>query len=416
MTTPKNNYVDTTTEWRLLATIFNDQTYNDWLHRLSPALFTGLRAKVFTAMQEAYATTFDITFEGLRAQLQAEVPGELLTATSGNIHTLVQDLSRLATKRIAKNVGDALVELSNEFNPTLEDIQAAVDFDPILADNDSSLSPGIQTLHIDIERKNSGEYIFARTGLRFLDASFGGEWKPKSLVLYAGAPGTGKTTLAAHSMLKMAEGYETDDGKLIQTPSLLISLEMAKEDVVLKWLGTKLHIDTKDIMSGKVTAQQLRRISETAEYLQDLPMYIIDESSLTLAQIAYEIRKHVFKYGVRVVFIDYLQIANHSPTMNANTDLGDFVKKLRAIAKKLDITVVVLSQITPGKEGVFKVRDSGEVPAHADAIIIGELDKDESGPIKTVNMRREKNRFGPTGNTAVLFNGPYQFFVEGEVE
>ncbi len=190
---------------------------------------------------------------------------------------------------------------------------------------------------------------------------------------------------------------------------------MAKEDLFVKWLGSTLNIDTAYIQNGKLTQEQFDAVEQMTIYLQSLPMYVIDTSSITLGQMVYEIRKHVYKYGVRVVFIDYLQIVNHHPTGNDNNDLGEFAEAMKALAKREGITIVVLSQITPGIYGVFKIRDSGDVGAHADVVFQALLDSDEPGPMKNVGIDRLKNRFGPVGKTAILFNGPYQRFEEGSL-
>lgn len=405
-------FQDKTIEWRALGGLLDTKNV-EWINRLSPSLFTGERINVFYGMQSAYIEYGAVTFEGLHQYLKGNVPGELFTVQGANIRASVDQLARLARKRQAKRTSTLLSQLAEEFDPSTDQIQQALIFDPILAEEDSSLQPGAQILLADIHTKQSGTYLFAKTGLRFLDSSMGGEWKPKSLVIYAGGPGTGKTTLAAQSMLEMAEGYINETtGERVIIPSLFCSLEMAKEDLFVKWLGNKLEIDTMYIQSGKLSKDDFQRIEDETVRLQGLPMYVIDKSNLTLGQFIYEIRKHVFNKGVRVIFIDYLQIVNHHPTGNDNNDLGEFAEAMKALAKRENITVVILSQITPGKDGVFRIRDSGEVGAVADVVFQAQLDTEENGPIKSVTVQRLKNRFGPTSQTAVGFNSPLQRFED----
>lgn len=408
----KNKFADVATEWGVLGALISNENV-EWINRLSPALFTGNRANVLNSMRDAYSEYGNVSFEALNQYLQGEVPGELFTARTSNITAGVVELARLAKKRQAKQLAAKLTELADEFDPSIDAIHTALNFEPILADEDGSLTPGAQALLADLHNKRSGVYQFARTGFTFMDTSFGGEWKPKALIVYAGGPGTGKTTLVAQSMLKMSEGYVIEKtGEHIITPSLFFSLEMAKEDLMLKWLGSTLEIDTSRIQSGNLTPEEYEAVERQTVYIQKLPMYVIDKGNITLSHMLYEIRKYVRAKKVRVVFIDYLQIVNHHPTGNDNNDLGDFSEKLKQIAKELNITVVLLSQITPGKDGVFKIRDSGEVGANADAVIQGILDSDEPGALKNVSIDRMKNRFGPTGKTGILFNSPLQRFEE----
>lgn len=406
-------YRDEITEWRTLA-LLTDVENQDWISRISPALFTGKRVDLFHAMQNASIKYGAITYEGIRHCYDGTVPNELAAAQGGNIRACVDELARLARKRQAKRTAATMAELAGQHDPSIESIQSALIFDPIMADEDSSIASGAQILLSDLELKRKGLYKFTRSGIKFLDNSMGGEYRPKTLVVYAAAPGSGKTTLFCQSMLEMAEGYVNEKtGEKIVTASLLISLEMAKEDLLLKWLGNRLEIDTQDIMSGRLTDEQFQLIEEKTVYFQQLPMYVIDKSDINLAQIIYEIKKHIFRYGVRVVVIDYLQIVNHAPTGNKNSDLGEFAVAMKALAKREGITIVLLSQITAGKEGTFQIRDSGEVGNIADVMFKSTLETDEIGPLKPVTVRREKNRLGPTGSIPVLFNGPFQRFEEG---
>jgi replicative DNA helicase len=414
MTDSLTVFQDISTEWRCLSSLI-DPKNDEWVNRISSALFTGKRTDVFKAMQDSYALYGSISWEGIRTHLDGNVPNELAAASGGNIRASVDELVRLARKRQAQQKAATFKELADQHNPKLDALQSAAIVDPILADEDSSLVHGAQTFLTDLTRKRSGEYRLTRSGFKFFDKSFGGEYKSKTLIIYAGGPGAGKTTLVAQSMLNMAEGYVNErTGEKITTSSLFLSFEMSKSDIMLKWLGNKLSINTQNILSGALDDEQFQQIEEETVRLQRLPMYIIDNPSMTLGQMVYEIRKHVYKYGVKVVFIDYLQIVNYSPTGQPNKDLGDFAWHMKELAKKEDITIVILSQITPSNDGVFRIRNSGEVSAHADAIFEGELETDELTPLKTVNVNRTKNRLGPIGKCVLHFNAQYQRFEEND--
>lgn len=406
-------YADAPTEWRGLAALIQPANV-DWMNRISPGLFTQKRVDVFHALQDAYVAHGEVTFEGIKSKY-GSVPGELMAGQGGNIRAIVEELARLARKRAALRVSTITKELAHSHDPSIADIQDSLIFDPILTAEDSSISPGAAELLADLHLKQTGQYQYAKSGVNFIDNSLGGEWKPRAAILLAATPGSGKTTLVAQSMHRMAEGYLNElTGEKIITPSLFFSLEMAKSDLLIKWLGDKLNIDTKFIQSGKLTPAQFKLIEDTSVHLQQLPMYVIDNGALTLGQMIYEIKKHINQYAIKVVFVDYLQIVNHDPTGNRNADLGDFVLALKSLAKRESITVVILSQVTEGNSGTFRSRDSGNVGAIVDAMFEMSLDEGDGlgSAIRNVTVLRLKNRFGPTGRIPLIFNGPYQRFEE----
>jgi len=423
----KQRYTDETIEWKLLNKLMRDE-YRDWINRLNPNLFTGIRADILRAMQLTFVDNGVVSYEGIDYHMKGKVPGELLAANSGDINTLSKQAQRLAIKRQLKNKAQILAKLAEEYDPDMQEATAALELDPIMADQDSSLATGAQAFLGNLHAKRSGDYIFAKTGFKFLDRRMGGEWKPKALIIAAGGAGSGKTALWLDSQKKMAQGYASKTGELISTPSLFLSLEMSKEDLMIRMVANELKIDSNEISSGEFNTALsdhdeweteddiLRAIEDKTVELQQLPMYVVDNGALTLAQIVYEIRKHVHKYNVRVVCIDYMQLINHHPTGNDNQDLGDLAITLKELAKRENITIILLSQINRNGEGLDAIRDSGEVQAVADVVIqlIPDTDETTATAVKTIDIGWWKNRYGMAGKkTSVLFNGAWQQFVEG---
>lgn len=417
-------FLDVNTEWRTLNKLL-DVRYRDYINRLAPTLFTGDRAEVFRAMQLTFIEYGTISYEGIHKHLAGNVPGQLTAATQGDILALVDQLLRLAKKRQIKVSAHILEQLSKEYDPDEEAIRKAIDFDPIMAEEDSTLHVGVQSFMGNLHAKISGVYTFARTGFKFLDRNMGGEWKPKGLILLAGGVGSGKTTLWVNSAKAMAKGIVNPrTGILEQTASLFISLEMSREDLLMKMVANELNIDSGKILSADLedeeytVAENIDRIERKMVELQQLPMYIIDNGRLTLAQMVYEIRKHINKHGVRVVAIDYLQIVNHHPTGNDNHDLGEFAEAMKQLAKRENITIILLSQVNRGGEGINSIRDSGEVQAIVDvALKLTPEDEDamtNTGPKRGFNAEWLKNRYGAAGRKVpLLLNGPCHRFEEG---
>lgn len=422
-------FVDESVEWKILNKLLLPINRNR-INNISPQLFVGIRAETHRAMQLAFTKYGVVSYEGVHEFMQGHVPGQLTAATQGDLETLLSQAVRLAKKRTLKKHGERLIKLANDYNPNDNEVQSALDMPTVTTENDSSLLLGTQAFLGDLHAKKSGDYIFAHTGYKILNRMMGGEWRPKGLIVMAGAPGSGKTTLWINSSKKMAQGYVNKHGEIVQTPSLFLSLEMSQKDLLLKLVADELSIDNTDLASGdfdKILGDDdedkfesidhlLDCIERKTAELQQLPLYVIDNGRMTLAEMTYEIRKHVHKYGVRVVAIDYLQLVNHHPTGNANNDLGDVADVMKDIAKRENITIVILSQVNR-LEGLEAIRDSGEVQAVADVVMQLLRDDDDgfsnTGPLSSVYIAWWKNRFGAAGRkTPIMFNGSYQRFEE----
>jgi replicative DNA helicase len=427
-TTDEDVYQDNAVEWKLLNKLLLTQ-YRDHINRLATPLFTSVRATVHEAMKHAFTKYGTITYEGIDEFMNGHVPGELTAATNGDFEALVTQAIRLAKKRQLRDRAAKLARLAQQYNPDDQEIAAVNDFEPIMDDEDSTLALGVQSFLGNMHAKRSGDYIFAKTGLRCLDRNMGGEWKPKGCILIAGGAGSGKTTLWINSQKRMAKGYTNKHGEVIQTPSLFISLEMSKEDLLLKMVADELSINNSDLLAGefdKLVADSdfdsveelIAAIENKTIELQQLPMYVVENGDMTLGQMVYTIRKHIRKYGVRVVALDYVQLANHHPQNNKNYDLGDLTRVMKALAKRENITVILLSQINRAGEGLDAIRDSGEIESVVD-VVIQLLNDDENSLTNsdgTINISLAiwKNRFGPANKKLpVLLHGPYQRFIEG---
>jgi len=423
-------FQDETVEWKILNKLLLAHNRNR-INNISPHIFIGLRADTHAAMQHAFIKYGVITYEGVHEFMDGRVPGQLTAATQGDLETLLTQGMRLAKKRQLKRHGEWLLKLAETYNPDDHEIQKAIDIEQVTTENDSALDLGAQAFLGDLHAKMNGDYIYARTGFRMTDRFMGGEYRPKGLIVLAGGAGSGKTTFWCDSSRRMAKGITNKHGELIHTPSLFMSLEMSQADLILKMVANELSIDNTDLASGdfdkiadehdvyNTPAEVLDAVERKTAELQQLPMFVIENGRITLAQMVYEIRRHVQKYGVRVVCIDYMQLINHHPTGNDNNDLGDVAIALKDLAKRENITIILLSQVNRTGEGLDAIRDSGEVQAVADVVIqlIPDIDPlTTTGGLTNIIFAWWKNRFGPANKKAILlFNGAYQRFEDNKV-
>lgn len=394
-------YTDTIAEWRLLSSFIDSP---DFIHKVTEEIFTEERKDILNAMKQTYIKYGELTYEGLRIALDGEVPPQLTSGVIVNQQAVVDELVLIARRRQLKSASLILDEQSKKFAPNETEVQQALTFEPLAPSSDTTIIPGAQKMLGDLFQKVHGKYQFVHTGIKFLDTMMGGEWMPKTLTVIMAKPGTGKTALVGQSMYEMSSKYGI--------PSLLISLEMAKEQLVMRWVSYMLEIDSSNLLVGRITAEQGKKVEDAVVRLQQLPLRVIDTPSLRLDQIKKEIKDFAYSGG-KVVFLDYLQIVNHVNTGIRNYDLGEVAQALKESAKENDIAVVALSQMNKGGEGLDSIRDSGEIAQIADSVLeLCPIDEfvDDTG-MRGISIKFHKNRNGRLGTTSVAFNGAFQKFI-----
>ena len=399
-------YYDQDAEWRLLSSLTANP---EMLHIITPALFTDERKDIILAMKDAYVRYGECSYEVMRMALSGNVPAQMLVQVTVNQQAVVDELGIIARRRQLFEASKSLDFESKQYYPNEEKIEEVLNFPPILQSHDTTLVPGAQRMLGDLNKKVDGSYKFTHTGIKFLDTMLGGEWLPKTLNIIMAKPGTGKTALIGQSMLEMARQYNTR--------SLFFSLEMSKEQLISRWVAYLLKMDASSLQFGRVSKEQADKVEQAVMYLQSLPMSVIDDPTIGLSTIRKEIRDSA-RLGCKVVFLDYLQIVRHSPTANRNNDLGEVAQTMKEAAKEANIAVVLLSQMTKGREGLDAVRDSGEVAQVADAVIeMAPIDDipDDAGN-RAISLKFHKNRNGKLGVSTVIFNGSTQKFSSQQTD
>lgn len=188
------------------------------------------------------------------------------------------------------------------------------------------------------------------------------------LIIIGARPGMGKSAMILSLMLNM--GLNND-------PSILFSLEMAKESLIERLLcqisGVSMH---ETILKMNMKSNN-ERIEKAIPTLYRLPVYINDRAS-KYNKIEQTIRKSVNKKGIKIAFIDYLQLISVPKDMgeNRNQQLGFITRNLKSLAKELNIPIVLLAQLNRGLEQrnnkrpmLSDLRDSGEIEQDADVVM-----------------------------------------------
>lgn len=247
-----------------------------------------------------------------------------------------------------------------------------------------------------IEKVQKGEIMGVKTGYCQLDKIVHG-WQNTDLIIIAGRPSMGKTAFLLHSALNNG------------VPSLIFSHEMSAHQLGNRAISQKMNFTGNDIKRGNIDwgvyEQKLNSLN--------LPVYVDDCSNRSVLEIKSITRKHIRKYGVKIIFVDYLQLMTDEG-QNRNLEVGNITRKLKAVAKELNIPVVLLSQMSRSietrsvKEPVLSdLRDSGNIEQDADVVIFvhrpGKYSKDADE--REVQFIIAKHRNGELGVADYMFSG-----------
>jgi replicative DNA helicase len=258
------------------------------------------------------------------------------------------------------------------------------------------------------------------TGFQELDELTAG-LHPGELIILAARPSMGKTALS----LNMAVNAALNDKKKVA----YFSVEMGKEQVMIRALASSARIRLGDLRIGKIDDQAWPRLINTAAALSETGLFIDDTSGISPFEIRAKARRMKAKYGLDMIIIDYLQLMSMKTKMESRErEVSEISKLLKSIAKELQVPVIALAQLNRGVEGrsdrrpmLSDLRESGSIEQDADVImmiyredyydrdnpeikglaevIIG---KQRNGPVDTVKLRW-KPEFGIFEN---LIRGP----------
>ena len=246
-----------------------------------------------------------------------------------------------------------------------------------------------------------GQRIGLPTGLATFDQKTGG-LQGSDLILLAGRPGLGKTSIA----LNFVEHAAVRLGKTCA----VFSMEMSELQVVQRLISMTAEIDGNRMRRGRLSLEELQAISQASAELQQAPIFIEESSRLTVTDILAKSRRLQAERGLDLVVIDYLQlIEGVEEEANRVVEVANISRSLKAIARELQVPVVACSQLsrqieTRGTEPMLSdLRESGALEADADLVMfLWQKDQNDRRD-RIVRLKLAKHRNGPTAEIELHF-------------
>ncbi len=270
---------------------------------------------------------------------------------------------------------------------------------------------------LDYLHEHRGEISGIRTGFGDLDQLTTGLQK-SDLIILAARPSVGKTSFA----LNIAEHAAARDRKSVG----VFSLEMSKEQLVLRLLSSVANIDSQRLRTGFLEELDFARIAPAMNTLSEAPIYIDDTPNITTMELRTKARRLQAETGLDLVIVDYLQLMQSSTTTrdaNRVQEVSEISRGLKALARELKVPVIALSQLSRQPEmresrepRLSDLRESGSIEQDADLVMFlwrekerGSDDAQTDGEV--VKLKLSKHRNGPTGEIDLWFKKAQTRFV-----
>src|SRR6266849_2941716 len=295
--------------------------------------------------------------------------------------------------------------------------------------------------------QRDGKLSGLATGLKGLDRMMGGLQK-SDLIILAGRPGMGKSSLATNIGYNVARAWEggvRTDGQIESTNGGIVgffSLEMSAEQLATRMISEQTEIASYRIRRGEIEPSDFDRIAETAREMEQIPLYIDETGGLSIAQLAARARRLKRQRGLDLLVIDYIQLLQGSARRAAEgrvQEVTEITTSLKALAKELNIPILALSQLSRQVENredkrpqLSDLRESGSIEQDADVVMFVfreeyylQNQKPREGTEEFPNWERNitaahgkadliigKQRHGPTGTIQLQFTADVTRFSD----
>ena len=228
---------------------------------------------------------------------------------------------------------------------------------------------------------NSGGGLSGKTtGLDVIDDKTAG-LHGSDLIILAGRPGMGKTSLATNIAFNCAEAHmewQREGGAYnYGGPVAFFSLEMSADQLATRILAEQAEITSEALRSGKITRDEFQKLSFASQRLAELPLYIDDTPALTIAALRTRARRLKRRHDIGLIVVDYLQLLQGAGRASDNrvNEISEISRGLKTLAKELNVPVIALSQLSRAVEQredkrpmLSDLRESGSIEQDADMV------------------------------------------------
>jgi replicative DNA helicase len=275
------------------------------------------------------------------------------------------------------------------------------------------LKPAFEYIHELSERK--AHVTGVPSGYEDIDKLTSG-FQGSDLVIVAGRPGFGKTSLAMNMAENAAIRYKI--------PVAIFSLEMSKEQLVMRMLCSQSEVALHKVRNGFLGQEDWPRLTTGAGLLQAAPIMIDDSPALSTLEIRAKCRRLRSENKLGLVVIDYLQLMRASGSVeNRVQEISQITRGLKALAKELNVPIIALSQLSRavetrgggGRPQLSDLRESGSIEQDADLVMFVYREEKYKPDDPSVKGKAQiiiaKQRNGPTGDVDMTFLHEYTKFV-----
>lgn len=250
------------------------------------------------------------------------------------------------------------------------------------------------------------------TGFRDFDHKTNG-LHAGDLVIVAGRPGMGKTSLA----MNIAEHVAV----VRKVPVAVFSMEMAAEQLVFRVLSSVGEVDQQNLRNATLNDKEWSDLAWAMGALRDAPLFIDQTGALSPLELRARARRIAARHGLGLIVVDYIQLMQVPGSENRANEVAEISRSLKALGKELAVPVIALSQLNRGVEQrdnkrprMADLRESGGIEQDADVVVFVYRDdyyNPDTSPDKGMaELIIGKQRSGPTGTVKVGFDGKYTKF------
>jgi replicative DNA helicase len=240
-------------------------------------------------------------------------------------------------------------------------------------------------------------------------------FQPGELIILAARPSVGKSALA----LNFAEHIAVDQNQ----PVAFFSLEMSREELALRLLSSRAHVDGQRLRKGQLSTPEVRKIMEVADYLYKAPLYIDDTPGLRVIDLRAKARRLMARHGIKLVICDYLQLMSSPGAESRQVEVSTISRGLKALGRELRVPILAVAQLRRESEEhnqprLSDLRESGALEQDADVVMlihreemrhaVGSAERAEHKGKAELIIAKQRN--GPTGKVDLTWSWQYTRF------